>query len=86
MAPARSVLAVALAALLGGVSHASYTEQPACPKPFTPFQCAGCVATKDGSSPFDFRSSADQSSMTVAKCTAVCKGTGSNRINTTTEG
>ncbi|KAJ3483176.1 hypothetical protein NLG97_g7365 [Lecanicillium saksenae] len=74
MAPARSVLAVALAALLGGVSQASYTEQPACPKPFTPFQCAGCVGSKDGKNPFDFRSSADQSTMTVAKCTSICKG------------
>lgn len=74
MAHARSVLAVALAALLGGVAQASYTEQPACPKPFTPFQCAGCVAPKDGKNPFDFRSSADQSTMTVAKCTSICKG------------
>ncbi|KAJ4159870.1 uncharacterized protein LMH87_007808 [Akanthomyces muscarius] len=70
MAPTASIIALAATALLGQLSRASYTEQPPCTDPFTPFAKLGCVSKSD----FDFRSAADQASMTVAKCTAVCKG------------
>lgn len=70
MAPTTSIIALAVTALLGQLSQASYTEQPPCTDPFTPFAKLGCVSKSD----FDFRSGAAQGSMTVAKCTAVCKG------------
>ncbi|OAQ97661.1 hypothetical protein LLEC1_04963 [Akanthomyces lecanii] len=69
MAPTSSIIALAATALLGQLSQATYAELPPCTGAFTPFTNSGCVSK----SAFDFRSAADQGSMTVAKCTAVCK-------------
>lgn len=75
MAPTRSIVAIAVTTLLG-ISQATYTEEPPCTQPFTPFQPAGCVAPKTNI--FPFQSSASQYRMTVETCTAICKGELSN--------
>ncbi|OAA32695.1 Carbohydrate-binding WSC, subgroup [Moelleriella libera RCEF 2490] len=70
----RSILAAAAVAVLP-LTQAWNIELPPCVSPFKPFVYSGCY--QDGSpNALVFRSSLDQTNMTVEKCMADCKGNG----------
>ncbi|KAL0931752.1 wsc domain-containing protein [Colletotrichum truncatum] len=78
MAPLiRAVAALAAATLFTQVT-ATNVELPPCLDPFKPFAYSGCFAEKgtQGEDALDYRSSADQHTMTTAKCISECKGNG----------
>lgn len=76
MAPLIRALAALAAATIFTQVTATTTELPPCLDPFKPFTEAGCFAEKGtkGEDALDFRSNADQYTMTTAKCVDICKG------------
>ncbi|TWU70362.1 hypothetical protein ED733_000105 [Metarhizium rileyi] len=71
----RATIVAALLTGLGHVATATTVELAPCGRESKTFEYVGCV--KDGNpSALIMRSVQDQSKMTVAKCSAVCKGNG----------
>lgn len=69
----RSALTAAAALALVPLTMAWNVELPPCLEQFKPFVSSGCF--QDGNPPaLVYRSSQDQTNMTVEKCVAECKG------------
>lgn len=65
---------VAIMAAAASVA-ATTIELPPCTDPFQPFVYSGCFGAVEGNSPLTFRSSEDQTDMSVEECVQICKGT-----------
>ncbi|KAJ2971995.1 hypothetical protein NQ176_g7411 [Zarea fungicola] len=74
MAFHRSLVAVAAALSLATFTTANNYELPPCTDKYTPFTSKGCY--NNGDTALIMRSTVNSNTMTVEKCTAVCKGNG----------